>query len=233
MDIFKYESKNYLAMSDFYSRYLDICSLKNKTAKEVITNITKSFSHQGIPKEIVADNVPFDSFEFRNFCNSYDINLTTSSPTYSQSNGFAEKAVGIAKGLIKKCKDSNTELWLALLEYRNTPLRDVNASPVEILMSRKTRTLLPEREDLFKPNIVPNINPNIEAKNNRNKFFYDRNAKFSEGFAAEDVWFRDSKRGWLKAIIASKSTTPRSYWIKVNNGSVLRRNSNVLRKRVI
>ncbi|XP_037931207.1 uncharacterized protein LOC119666019 [Teleopsis dalmanni] len=116
LDICEYAKKTYLVVSDYYSRYLDIIALKTKTASKCIANLKVCFSNHGIPLEIVADNMPFNSLQFRNFCKSVDIKLTTTSPRYAQCNGFAEKSVGIAKSLIKKSSENEQELWLALLD---------------------------------------------------------------------------------------------------------------------
>ena len=136
-----------------------------------------------------------------------DIKLITTSPTYSQANGFAEKSVAIAKNLLKKSFESKTELWAALLEYRNTPLKDVQASPNELLMSRKTRKLIPAKERLFLPQVIPNINKNILNKNHKQKLYYDKNAKFKSDYIL--LWFNDIKHGWLKGHIAEVCSTPR------------------------
>lgn len=183
MDICQYGAKSYLVVSDYYSRFMDILPLSNKTAGQCIAKLKTFFATHGLPVEIIADNVPFGSREFRTFCAEYDIKLTTTSPLYSQANGFAEKAVGIAKNLIKKTHEEKTELWMALLEYRNTPLKEIDASPVELLMSRKTRTLLPANKNLFKPKVVPGIQNNIEKKNKKSKQQYDRNAKNENGIS--------------------------------------------------
>ena len=233
MDIFEYENKNYLVVSDYYSRFLDILPLRNKTANEVVNKLkVNCFAIHGIPREVVTDNVPFNSFYFKNFCIDNDIKLTTISPTYSQANGFAEKAVNISKNILKKCNEEKIELWSALLEYRNMPLKEINASPCELLMSRKTRTLIPARSDLFMPRIVPNINENIKFKNAKQKFYYDKNSKVKNKFdKGEKIWLKDIKKGWIKASISSVDSNPRSYWIQLENGTVLRRNSSVLRTR--
>lgn len=123
-------------------------------------------------------------------------------------------------------------LWLALLEYRNTPLKEVDAAPVELLMSRKTRTLVPARATLFKPRVVPNINVNIKNKNDKAKQYYDRNAKSKQPFReGEKVWYRHKQRGWIKATVSNVDGAPRSYWIELEDGAVYRRNSKWLRKR--
>ncbi|XP_036322132.1 uncharacterized protein K02A2.6-like [Rhagoletis pomonella] len=141
IDICEFASRNYLIIADYYSRYLEIALLKSKTSSECINALKTCFSVHGIPVEIVSDNMPFNSYEFKRFCDHIGVKLTTISPGYSQSNGFAERFVGIAKNLIKKANESNQKLRLALLEYRNTPLKDVDASPVELLMKLLAKEL--------------------------------------------------------------------------------------------
>lgn len=99
-------------------------------------------------------------------------------------------------------------------------------------MSRKTRKLLPAKEELFLPSVVPNINKNIEYKNFKNKRYYDKQSKYGSFFEkGEDIWYKNNRKGWLKSIIASVHSTPRSYWIRLEKCTVLCRNSNVLRNR--
>jgi len=68
----------------------------------VIIKLKKIFCGFGIPKNIVADNNPFNSLEFLNFCKQWDIKLSTCSPYFHLSFGLAEKSVNIAKGMLKK-----------------------------------------------------------------------------------------------------------------------------------
>lgn len=232
MDILQFGAKNFLVISDYYSRYIDLIMLANKTAPEIIRKLKNNFANHGLPREIVADNMPFNSFEFKKFSHEYDIVITTSSPTYPQSNGFAEKAVGICKNLLKKTPNM-ADIWLSLLEYRNTPLKEINASPVELLMGRKTRTPVLAKIDLFRPQVIPNIKNNIENKNKSKKKYYDRNAKNKLNFEKGDkVWYQEKKGSWVMATIMEKHNTPRSYWIGLEDGTVLRRNSGVLRCRI-
>lgn len=44
----------------------------------------------------------FNSFNFREFANNNNIKIKTSSPHYPTSNRLAEKAVHIAKNMLKK-----------------------------------------------------------------------------------------------------------------------------------
>ena len=44
-----------------------------------------------------------------------------SSPHHSQGNGKAESAVKEAKKILRKCRASGSDAFLALLDHRNTP----------------------------------------------------------------------------------------------------------------
>ena len=135
IDIYYFNGCDYLAVKDFYSKWLEIIKLNSKTANEIIKKLKILFSTFGYPLTIVADNNPFNSFDFKSFLKKYDIELITSSPTYSQSNGMAESGVKQAKQLLKKCHYENTDFYEALLEMRNTELLGINASPAQLLMS--------------------------------------------------------------------------------------------------
>ncbi|XP_048576993.1 uncharacterized protein LOC125559093 [Nematostella vectensis] len=71
----------------------------------------------------MSDNQPFASREFGDFAKAYDFEQVTSSPNYPQSNGKIENAVKTAKRLMKRAKESGSDPYLALLDWRNTPRR--------------------------------------------------------------------------------------------------------------
>lgn len=77
MDICEYASKKYLVVADYYSRFLDVIPIASKTAKECIKHLKTCFSNHGIPGEIISDNMPFNSSEFRDFCKQIGTKLTT------------------------------------------------------------------------------------------------------------------------------------------------------------
>ena len=56
---------------------------------------------------------------------------------------MAEKAVQTVKALIKKAIHDKRDPYIALLDYRNTPVSDNLGSPSQRLMGRRTRTLIP------------------------------------------------------------------------------------------
>ena len=63
------------------------------------------------------------------------------------SNGEAERAVKIIKGLLRKHHP-----YLALLSYRATPLQ-IGYSPSELLMGRKLRTTVPTTREQLTPRV--------------------------------------------------------------------------------
>ncbi|XP_046863366.1 uncharacterized protein LOC124457124 [Xenia sp. Carnegie-2017] len=93
--------------------------------------------------------IDYLSKEFRAFSLQYGFKHTTSSPGYPRSNGMSERAVQTAKAIIKKAKYDNTDPYLGLLNYRNTPRDDIVGSPAQRLMRRRTRKLLPISEKLL------------------------------------------------------------------------------------
>ena len=86
IDLFEYKSHDYVLVVDYYSKFIEIKMLQRKTAKWVVFSIMSIFSVHGLPEEIVADNMPFNSRYFKEFGKRNAIKISTSSPTHSQSN---------------------------------------------------------------------------------------------------------------------------------------------------
>ncbi|UYV77901.1 K02A2.6-like [Cordylochernes scorpioides] len=93
------------------------------------------------------------SREFKQFSQEWSFTHQTSSPLRPRSNGLAERAVQTAKSLLRKCERGKEDIQMALLNYRNTP-REGLGSPVQRLYSRRTRTVLPIKEDLLEPSVL-------------------------------------------------------------------------------
>jgi hypothetical protein len=225
-DILEFGGKSYLVIVDYLTKWLEIILLKSKQSCDIIETFKKVFATHGIPDIVIADNMPYSSYECQRFAKEYDFEFQTSSPGYPKSNGLAERFVQTAKNILKKSEDVNG----ALMEYRNTPITSLKRSPAELLYQRKLKTKLP---------VVEKVNTKIkkfrDELQNRNKIvkkYYDRNAKPRDDFKNGDTIVYKRKKQWQPAVIVSKHKSPRSYL--VNTGSnILRRNSNHLKKSVI
>lgn len=102
IDIAEFGGKSYLVVVDYYSRWIEVLKLYNKTSDAVIEALKELFSRLGVPKQLLADNMPFSSYKFIEFSNEWNFQVVTSSPHYPQSNGLAERRVAIAKDMLKK-----------------------------------------------------------------------------------------------------------------------------------
>ena len=234
VDIAHYGGKDYLIIVDYFSRWVEVSKLKWKTAQEIIKKCKKIFGRFGIPSVLIADNVPFNSLQFKIFSKDWGIEIQNSSPNYPRSNGLAEKYVGIVKNMFKKCKETNSELVSYLINYRNTPLVKIGLSPANLLQNRKIRTKLPIKEPMLENNLQT-IKDIMEENQKNQKHYFDKNATKVEKMFVENekVWVQDKfKKTWSEATIIKKLNLPRCYLIRDKRGRELRRNVIFLKKKI-
>ena len=114
------------------------------TSKAIAHHMQAIFAKYGWPDTLVTDNGPcYTSKEFQMLMKSMSVNHITSSPHYPQSNGLAEKFVGIIKNLFHNAKEEGQSPYTALMIYRNTPLNGSLQSPMQILQGRQAHSDLP------------------------------------------------------------------------------------------
>ena len=99
VDYFTLAGKDYLLVVDYFSKYPEVLQVNGKTADMTITKMKSIFARHGIPNTVVADNMPFGSRAFQQFAKEWGFSIVTSSPTYAQSNGLAERNVQTIKRL--------------------------------------------------------------------------------------------------------------------------------------
>jgi hypothetical protein len=228
-DLFTWRSQTYLVTVDSYSGFYDIDKLKDMTSSTVIQKLKKQFSIHGIPKVLMSDNgTQFVSREFKNFARTWNFQQITSSPTYPQSNGLAERAVRSAKALMEKCAHDNSDPYLALLSVRNTPRPGLESS-AQRLFSRHTRTTLPTSESVLKPKIVKNVSENLRKIRLQKKAYFDKTAKELPKLKPRDV-IRVEMDGKFekKGEVIQAANRPRGYIVEVE-GQRLERNRKHLR----
>ena len=147
---------------------------------------------------------------------------TTSSPEYPQSNA-AERAVQSAKRILKKASADGKDPFEGLFKYRNTSFEDIGLSPAQLLMSRRTRTMLPTHKRLLIP---LSVNPEsvvkvLKSRQDKTQGYYDKTAKDLPPLEPGDrVRIRPGRdKQWRQAEVL-----PRSYVVRDQQGTVFRRN---------
>ncbi|XP_046736586.1 uncharacterized protein K02A2.6-like [Diprion similis] len=223
-DIFELKGKTYLMLIDYFSEYPEIAELKGSVTSHLIITETKEiFSRHGIPLTMISDGgTQFTSKEFEQFTKEYEFVHIASSPTYAQSNGMAERNIQTAKNMLRKILEEHSDINLALLHYRNTPILG-NISPAEALMSRKLRSKLPYTEKSLKPKIVTNKMTEIIEKlqKSEQKYYNARSAKDLPKIPDNTEIYvqRKPQSIWTPGTILCQNRD-RSYKVKLQNGSI-------------
>nr|XP_033936287.1 uncharacterized protein K02A2.6-like [Pseudochaenichthys georgianus] len=227
IDLCEHERESYLVIADYYSRYLEILHMPTTTSAHVILKLRATFARHGIPEEVVSDNGPqFNSDVFRGFACDMDFTHTTSSPHNPQGNGYAERAVQTAKGILRQ-KDP----LLALMVYRSSPHSSTGVSPAELLMGRKISTTLPTLAKNLQPKWPSrhHIRARDAAEKSKQAFYYNKRHGVRELTPlqrGDHVLTRlDNQKTWsTPEVVAGESVTQRSYLIETEQGALYRRN---------
>ncbi|CAB0017407.1 unnamed protein product [Nesidiocoris tenuis] len=233
LDIADVNGVPYLVTVGYYSKWIEVDKLKSKSAASVINCLKRIFQTSGIPKTIVTDNVPFNSYEMKEFASDFDIELCFISPGHSQSNGLAEKSVGIIKKLFKKINYDEKRFWYALLEYRNSPIIDLGLSPAQLLHKRVLRILIPSTTSTLKPALPENIGNKIEESQKKQALNYDKSAVKKKQDLCTQVGQRVLVREgsvWIPKKLVGPAAVPRSFYVEGEDGRQLKRNSRWIRQ---
>ncbi|UYV80583.1 K02A2.6-like, partial [Cordylochernes scorpioides] len=184
-DLFSHVGYQYLVMVDRFSGWINVTQCgRAPTSTTVIRHLQKWMADYGIPEILTSDNGPqFSSQEFRSWTKRWNIEHSTSSPHFPQSNGLAEAAVKAIKYLISKTTTNGnlkSDTFLeSLMEFRNTPKAE-GRSPAQIVFGAPTRTKLPLHRSQFAKEWRTRISEcDQRAQNLRQKALkrYNRNAK--------------------------------------------------------
>lgn len=223
-DFFEHNSKNYLLLIDSYSNWIEVTETKTKSAEDVVKFCKQVFSRLGIPDTFYSDNVPFNSKIFKQFSQEWHFKVVYSSPHHHQSNGLAERAVGIVKNMLIK-SGNKIDLYELILEYNNTPLPFMSYSPAELIMSRTLRTKIPVSDKCLKPKVInrKEIQNKLQQKQINEKKFYDKSSKDLKPIQINEPVLFQNNNSWVKGKIKDKCND-RSYIVTNEYGKDFRRN---------
>lgn len=236
-DLFSFNGRDWLVVVDTYSHYLEVARLSDATSTVVVSAMKAIFSTHGVPEIVVSDNGPcYDSAVFRKFADDWNFRHYTTSPHHPQANGSAERAVKTVKEWLVKGAD----LSLALLQYRSSPHEAIGVSPNEVLFGRRTRGVIPIHESLLYPKAADRGSILLQHKQyvDAMKSGYDsrhRAASLDRLVNGDFVYVRDKLRigkiAFEGKVVGQEGLGDRSYWIRVANGNIIRRNRSALIKR--
>ena len=215
-DIFYWKSMDFLIVADVFSKYFLVRKLVNSTSAEVCAEIATIVTELGLPHVIRSDNGPcYNSKEFQQMLQCYNITHQTSSPHHPRSNGFVERMVGVAKKLMDKA-GSEGKPWISgLYEYRVTPQSGSIASPLQFITQRTPREKdLPQLPStLGAQEMYETCQEILRRQPDRPERNY---IELTPGMA---VWVQHRQNtSWEPATIVSQSSS-NSYWIMQENGT--------------
>ena len=231
-DIFYWKRMDFLIVADVFSKYFLVRKLTNSSSAAVCAEIATIVTELGLPHVIRSDNGPcYNSKEFQQMLQHYNITHQTSSPHHPRSNGFVERMVGVAKKMMDKA-GSEGKPWISgLYEYRVTPQSGSIASPLQLITQCTPREKdLPQLPSTLGAQEMYDTHQEIPK---RQPVQPERNyIELTLGMA---VWVQHRQNtSWEPAIVVSQSSS-NSYWIMQENGSdqpkVYRRTRSMLKIR--
>ena len=157
-DYFSFGGHKYLVIVDRFSNWPTVHKVKAGAGAEVLVQrLRNHFLTYGVSKEIATDGgLEFVSSITKTFLKQWGVHHRLSSAYHPHSNQRAELGVKIAKRILRENTDGsgsldNDKFARALMNYRNTPCKDLNLSPAQIIFGRKLRDHLPILPGNFQP----------------------------------------------------------------------------------
>ena len=231
-DIFYWKRMDFLIVADVFSKYFLVRKLANSSSAAVCAEIATIVTELGLPHIIRSDNGPcYNSKEFQQLLQCYNITHHTSSPYHPRSSGFVERMVGVAKKLMDKA-GSEGKPWISgLYDYRVTPQSGSIALSLQLITQHTPREKdLPQLPStLGAQEMYETCQELIRRQQHKPEKNY---IEFTPGMA---VWVQHRQNtSWEPATVVSQSSS-NSYWIMQENGTdqprVYRRTRSMLKIR--
>ncbi|XP_037958998.1 uncharacterized protein K02A2.6-like [Teleopsis dalmanni] len=210
MDVFEMNINNqrkyFLITVDHYSDFFEIDELKDLSAKTTIYLCRKNFSRYGIPVVVITDNgTNFVNTEFKKFAEEWEFEHRTSSPYHQQANGKSEAVVKIAKQLIKKGIESNTDFYKALLIWRNVSNK-IGSSSAKQMFCRWLRCHIPNNDT--EQEVIRDVSKRIQQQKRYTKQYYDKGTRRENNLKEGDnVYIKvNPNENWIQGNLLQKDT---------------------------
>ena len=206
--------------------------LANSTSAAICAELATIVTELGLPHIIGSDNGPcYNSKEFQQFLQHYNITHHTSSPHHPRFNGFIERMVRVAKKLMDKAGKEGKPWISGLYEYRVTPQSGSIALPLQLITQ-----CTPREKDL--PQLPSTLGAQEMYQTHQELIRRQQNKpdkSYTELTPDTLVWVQHRQNtSWEPATVVSQCTT-NSYWIMQENGTeqpkVYRRTRSMLKIR--
>ena len=219
-DFFDFDGKKFLLVIDYFSKFLFVEKVTTTSAQSTINHLCNIFATEGAPHTLITDNEPpFNSGEFRRFCQEWNLEHHTSSPNYPQSDGQAECTVQTVKQRLARCKQDGQDFKQALLQMRTTPISKDLPSPFEILHGRPGRTINGQTEN--KEIDLADVKRKLQMHQEKTAEHYNRRhavRELPELHERQNVLIQHREGNWEPATVKQVGPEPRSYLCETKTG---------------
>ena len=204
---------DFLIVTDVFSKYFLVRKLANSSSAAVCAEIATTMTELGLPHIIRSDNGPcYNSKEFQQLLQCYNITHHTSSPHHPRSNGFVERMVGVAKKLMDKAGVEGKPWISGLYEYRVTPQSSSITSPLQLITQ-----CTPREKDLPSTLVAQKMYETCQELIRRQQNKPEKN--YIELTPGMPVWVQHRQNtSWEPATVVSQCSSS-SYWIMQENGT--------------
>ena len=215
-DIFYWKRMDFLIVADVFSKYFLVRKLANSTSAAICAELATIVTDIGLLHIIRRENGPcYNSKEFQQFLQRYNITHQTSSPYHPRSNGFIERMVRVTKKLMDKAGKEGKPWISGLYEYRVTPQSGSIASPLQLITQ-----CIPREKDLPQ---LPSTLGAQEMYQTQQELMRRQGNKPEKSYIeltpGTPVWVQHRQNAtWEPAMVASQCIT-NSYWIMQENGT--------------
>ena len=215
-DIFYWKRMDFLIVVDVFSKYFIVRKLSNSTSAAICAELATIVTELGLPHIIRSDNGPcYNSKEFQQFLQQYNITHQTSSPHHPRSNGFVERMVRVAKKLMDKAGKEGKPWISGLHEYKVTPQSGSIASPLQLITQHT-----PREKDLPQ---LPSTLGAQEMHQTQQELMKRQGNKPEKSYIeltpGTQVWVQHRQNATWEPAIVVNQCAPNSYWIMQENGT--------------
>ena len=121
-----------------------------------------------------------------------------------------------------KAAESKSDPYLALLEYRNTPINGF--APAQVMVGRQLRSILPSITQTLQPGAFQfdRFRQQREKAQEAKSKHYNQHARNMEPLkTGQKVWVQLTDQGtWKKATVCRTGDSPRSYYVRLEEGGM-------------